>query len=156
MTAVIKPLTFEDKEGVRYFISAGGTVYIELPTDKKKKAKNPYRKIGHYDFYSKTFTKKEKSDTNAVYYKLQAFGFPYHLLKRLHTDQDYGLEKVIVEFPKFEAYEIDANLLFKEGYFLKQQFRNYKNKGLELRLYVPIKYFSKTNLRSQVLEIKEE
>jgi len=147
MTAVIKPLVFEDKEGVRYFISAGGTVYIELPTDKKKKAKNPYRKIGHYDYYHKIFIKKEKFDMNAVYYKLQAFGFPYHLLKQLHANPDYGLEKITVEFPRFERYEIDANLLFDKGYFLKQQFRNYKNKGLELRLYVPIKYFSKTNLR---------
>ncbi len=144
---IIKPLVFKDKEGVGYFISADGTVFIELPTDKKKKVKNPYRKIGHYDFYNKTFTKKEKFDMNAVYYKLQAFGFPYHLLKELHANQDYGLKKIIVEFPKFERYEIDADLLFDKGYFLKQQFRNYKNKGLELRLYVPIKYFSKTDLR---------
>lgn len=144
MTTIIRPLKFKDKEGVQYFVSAGGTVFIELPTDKKKKTKNPYRKIGYYDFYEKAFIKKERFDINAVYYKLQAFGFPYHLLKELHSNPSYGLKKVIVEFPKFEKYEIDANLLFDKGYFLKQQFRNYKNKGLELRLYVPIKYFKKT------------
>lgn len=137
---MIKPLTFEDPEGVKYFISAGGTVYIELPSDKSKK--NPYRKIGKFDFYTKTFIKKDNYK-DGTFRKLQAFGFPYHLLKKLHTE--YDLQIVKVEISDIEIYSIEASKLFETGYFVKQ-YRNYKNKGLELRLFVPIKHFTKEQI----------
>jgi len=149
---VISPLKFTDKEGVSYFISAGGVVFIELPTKKKKKVKNLYRKIGKYDFYNKTFIKYEKLYENAIFQKLGAFGFPYHLLKKLHTDKNYGLEKVVVEFPYMELYTITADKLFEKGFFL-----NYKNKGYEVRIYVKIEEFEKMYIHPRLKEktIKE-
>ena len=149
---IIKPLEFTDKEGITYFVSAGGTVYIELPTKKKKKVKNPYRKIGKYDFYNKIFIKYEKLYENAIFQKLGAFGFPYHLLKELHANKNYGLEKVIVEFPDLETYTISSEKLFEKGFFL-----NYKNKGYEVRIYVKIEEFEKTYIHPRLKEkaIKE-
>lgn len=139
---VVRPLKFTDREGVSYFISASGSVFIELPADKKS-SKNPYRKIGFYDFENKVFIKKERYKKDAVYSKLNAFGFPYHLLKELSTNKLYGLEKIIVELEEIAIYSISVVDFFNSGYFLKNNFRNYKNKGLELRIFVPIERFKR-------------
>jgi len=142
----IRPLKFTDKEGITYFISAGGSVYIELNTKKR-----PYRKIGKYDFYNKAFIKEEKVDHNAIYHKLQAFGFPYHLLKELHANKNYGLNKVIVEFKNFETYTISTEKLFEKGFFL-----NYKKQGLELRIFVKISEFERKYIHPKLKKNNEK
>jgi len=136
---MVKPIRFKDKEGVEYFITINGVVFLELPKDKGKKKKK-YRKIGHFDRHTKIFTKFEKNNPDAVFIKFNSFGFPYHLLKFLY--EKFGLRKIIVKVSDWKKYEIEAEKLFEKGFF-EEKFLNFKRKGYELRLYVPIKYFQK-------------
>ena len=138
MDVVVKPVKFTDPDGVTYFITAGGTVFLELDTLKEPKRKKrereqrrKHRKIAHYDFYTKTLRKQEKG-SNAVFLKGVAFGFPYHLCKFLHAEPDYGL-KALEVFYQGRLYRVDAEKFFKEGYFL-----NFKRKGIELRMFLEL------------------
>jgi len=135
-TTAVGPITFEDKEGVKYTITINGYVYLRLPKEKKE------RKIGKYDKYEQVFIKNERVNPDAIYYKLNSFGFPYHLLQFLY--ERLGLKKVIVNISHWKRYEIEADKIFNKEL---AQIRNYKRKGYELRLYIPIKYFKKIERR---------
>jgi len=138
MSVVIKPAKFTDPDGVTYFISAGGTVFLELDTLKEpkegkreKEQKRKHRKIAHYDFYTKTLSKQEKG-RDGLFVKGLAFGFPYHLCKFLHTEPGYGLKWLVVNYSG-KVYRVSAEEFFKKGYFL-----NFKKKGIELRMFLEI------------------
>jgi hypothetical protein len=138
MDVVVKPVKFTDPDGVTYFITAGGTVFLELDTLKEPKRKKrereqrrKHRKIAHYDFYTKTLRKQERN-SHGIFIKGVAFGFPYHLCKFLHSEPGYGLKALEVLY-QGKLYRVSAERFFKEGYFL-----NFKRKGIELRMFLEL------------------
>ena len=125
------------KKGIEYIITINGYTYIKLPKEKRE------RKIGKYNRYEQTFIKNEKFNPDAIYYKLNSFGFPYHLLQFLY--ERLGLKKIIVKVSNWKQYEIEADKVLDKDKKLAQ-IRDYKKKGYELRIYIPIKYFEKKEL----------
>ncbi|GAB6075410.1 hypothetical protein [Desulfurobacterium crinifex] len=137
-TVVIRPVRFTDPDGVTYFITAGGTVFLELDTiqnpktkKKEREQKRKQRKIAHYDFYTKTLRKQEKG-FHGLFQKSVAFGFPWHLCKFLHSEPDYGLGTLEVVY-QGRLYQVDVETFFREGFFL-----HFKAKGIELRRFLEI------------------
>ena len=137
MSVAVKPVRFTDPDGVTYFITVGGTVFLELDTIKEpkkrreKEQKKKYRKIAHYNFHTKTLSKQERG-SHAIFYKGVAFGFPYHLCKFLHSEPEYGLETLEVLYHG-KLYYVSAEKFFREGFFL-----NFKAKGIELRMFLEL------------------
>ena len=139
MQTTVGPKRLRDKNGNIYVISVDGTVSMQTTADQKK---DKWRKIGRFDRETGIFWKNEKYNPDTIYYRFSSFGFPYYLLRHLYEKE--GLRKIIVIVSHWKQYEIEAEkVLDKEKRLSQIEIRDYKNKGYELRIYIPIKYFKK-------------
>lgn len=130
------PYKFTDIHGTEYIITVSGHCYIHLPKAGKRKE----RKIGRFDFYTKTLIKEERKPQNAFFYSLKGFGMPYYLIQFLH--QAFKLQKIRIEiYHHLSAsfYEVDVETFFDKGIILNFN----KKKGMELRIYLPLEHWKK-------------
>ena len=116
----------KDKDGIVYKLqTTGNTMFVYIRTKNDKKFK-----------HIATIENKiyEKSIFNTVFFeKAKTIGFPYYLLKALH---DKGIvKKIKVETPD-KTLTIDTEKAFKVGKFF-----NFKRKGYELQIHIPINEF---------------
>lgn len=118
----------QDKDGIVYKLqTTGNTIFVYIKTKNDKKFKH----IATIDVKSKTY---EKSMFNTVFFeRTNTIGFPYYLLKALY---DKGIVKKIKVDIADKTLVIDAEKAFKVGRFF-----NYKKKGFELQIHIPINEF---------------
>ena len=118
-----------DKDGIVYGLQKTGKgilfAYIRTKNDKK------FKHIGTIDLKEKTYI---KDMFNTIFFrKMKSIGFPYYLIKAL---VEHGaIDTLKVNLPD-RTLKISAEKALKEGNFI-----NYKKKGYELQIHIPIDKF---------------